>query len=497
MLKLRRRIRDNLHGSVSITAIENQVLSHEYMQRLRYIRQLGFFHLVFPGATHGRFEHSLGVMEVASRCFYKISENQQRLGEHLSSLPPTLAPTFDLNSGLLQSPYALQTLRLAALLHDIGHNPYSHCAEHLLPTTEEVLKAHPELPPYLSHGISHLAPPDWQVSCDLTQDFHRGGSHEIFTLLLAWRVLTDVLQPHHTMIQDVLALLCSHIPLHKNSPLREPPLKGYEILQELLSGDLDADRMDYLLRDSHQAGVRYGIFDDGRLRDCLLVTYDPTKERFHLALNKGGLAAFEDFLTARQSMFRQLYFHKTSVASEAMMQHIARGLGGWCFPARLEEYAKILDQDLQGILSLRIQNSPHLSNSEKQKLQETTQGLFRNRKLWKNLYERVGSHLEDVLKDPERQRICSQLKEQHIAHEVIISANFLAHPAKEKSLLHFPVVSFDASYQVQVKTFLQEQKEQGRDSWLHDHAIYIVRVYTEPSEKLTDLRIKDHHNHRS
>src|SRR5690606_17629086 len=94
---------------------------------------------------------------------------------------------------------------------------------------------------------------------------------------------------------------------------------AYELCHELISGELDLDRMDYLLRDSRECGVVYGIFDAGRILDSLCVYFDPRDEKLHVAISLSGLAAFEDYLRARHSMYLQLYFHKSSVAAEAMM----------------------------------------------------------------------------------------------------------------------------------------------------------------------------------
>lgn len=526
MLSYHRRIRDNLHGSVAITALEDRVINHPYMQRLRYIRQLGFFHLVFPGAHHTRFEHSLGVMEVATRCYHQIKDNQKRLLESLSnhhsgqaSMPEELSATSGIISGILSNPYALQCLRLAALLHDIGHNPYSHCAEHLLPSLDEVLSAHRDLPTYLIDGLSKWQPPISPLThtadhCEDSSETSkkRGhdesssemlagiGSHEIFTLLLAWRVLNDVIgsilqtKPQKTQgpqkipvcqistIRDVLSLLSKDIDPDEHSPLREEHLRGTEILSDILSGDLDADRMDYLMRDSQQAGVHYGIFDGGRLRDCLCVTYGPSEKRFYLSLHEGGLAAFEDFLTARQSMFRQLYFHKTSVASEAMMQYIARHIGGWRFPSSVDAYASLVDEDLRGVFHRAIENQEDLNMREKSRLHRINDGLFRSRRLWKRVYERHGGTASQALDDPSREELCTKLKSEDIAYELVVSANYLAcaphtkvSHRKELKVISIP----PSSGMISVVPLSQAL---GDRATILSRAVYIVRVYAESSE---------------
>ena len=98
--------------------------------------------------------------------------------------------------------------------------------------------------------------------------------------------------------------------------------------------------MDYLLRDSKECESFYGVFDAERILDSLCCYFDPERSGLHAAIHLSGLAAFEDYLRARQSMYLQLYFHKTAVGAEAMMQHLSKKLGSWSLPANVEEYAR-------------------------------------------------------------------------------------------------------------------------------------------------------------
>ena len=131
-LKIVRRIRDNLHGSIDISELEDAVLSHPYLQRLRRIKQLAFLHYVFPCATHTRFEHSLGVMHLAGVSWSKLYTNQKRLAQQLerygsrsqieqienvsSDSHGKIGPSLNLIDDLFSSDYLLQTIRLAALI---------------------------------------------------------------------------------------------------------------------------------------------------------------------------------------------------------------------------------------------------------------------------------------------------------------------------------------------------------------------------------------------
>lgn len=143
-LPIVRRIRENVHGTIDVTALEDRVIGHWVVQRLRRIKQLAFLQFVFPGASHSRFEHSLGVMHLAGIAWDKLRVNQARLAQsaaryarfedmeasgYLGHVHGLLAPTFPMLGKIFNNSYNLQALRLAALLHDLGHAPFSHSGE--------------------------------------------------------------------------------------------------------------------------------------------------------------------------------------------------------------------------------------------------------------------------------------------------------------------------------------------------------------------------------
>ena len=123
--------------------------------------------------------------------------------------------------------------------------------------------------------------------------------------------------------------------------------------------------MDYLIRDSRECGVVYGVFDVHRILDSLCLYHDAHDNRLHVAINYSGLPAFEDYLRARYSMYLQLYFHKSSVAAEAMIVELRKSLGNFKLPANIENYAALDEYKIHEVM---LNEAREIEDKEKERV---------------------------------------------------------------------------------------------------------------------------------
>lgn len=236
MANKRKIINDPVFGFLSIpNDLIYDVLQHPYVQRLNRIRQLGLSYLVYPGATHSRFGHSLGAMHLMQEAIRSLRLKDVEITEQEET-----------------------AAMIAILLHDIGHGPFSHVLEHTIVD---------------------------------------GVTHEDISLLMMLRINEDL----HGQLDTAIAIFKNEYPKH--------------FLHQLISSQLDVDRMDYLCRDSFFTGVQEGRVASERLLKMLDVRDDK------LVVQIKGIYSVEKFLVARRLMYWQVYLHKTSVAAE---QHLIK-----------------------------------------------------------------------------------------------------------------------------------------------------------------------------
>ncbi|MCD5409565.1 MAG: HD domain-containing protein [Methanocellales archaeon] len=231
-------IKDPIHGYILLDDLALKLIDTPEMQRLRRIRQLGLSNLVYPGANHTRFEHSLGTLHLADQLLDQLAIAGKERDE----------------------------VRAAALLHDIGHGPFSHATEGLI--------------------IQHT-----------------GRSHDDVEKLISDSAIADVLDAHSLDPAHITQLI-----------------KGETAYGQLLNSEFDVDRMDYLIRDAHYTGVAYGVIDYVRL------IHEMEIQNQNLVVGEGGLQAAESLLVSRFLMHPTVYYHHVSRIGEAMLVHAVEAL---------------------------------------------------------------------------------------------------------------------------------------------------------------------------
>ncbi len=326
-------VRDPIHFTIPLSSDERRVVDHPLFQRLRHIKQTAFLLQVFPGATHDRFSHSLGVMHMAGLMFDSISaEFIDSYGQ--KALPPS------------QQDYLRRLVRVAALLHDVGHGPFSH-------SLEGVSHAGHRIHPKRADLLQYSAIPTHWISPKLMKPgnpwLEEVTSHEDFSIAIIAKMADEhgLLAGLHA--QDIAATLCDWV-VHTEDfkamshvgPSGRWNIKP--VLKALVSGELDCDRMDYLLRDSHYTGVPYGKYDREMLIDNLSWRPDPRHpSMLCLCLKRKALHAFEDFLISRYHMFLQVYSHKTVVGFDVILENALAELTDFRIDPDLEEYCSWSD----------------------------------------------------------------------------------------------------------------------------------------------------------
>jgi HD superfamily phosphohydrolase len=304
-------ITDPIHRYIRFSETEREIVDTVIFQRLRGIRQLAGAHLVYPSAQHSRFEHSIGTMHIAGYA-----------GETL------------LSKGYFGDEDKVQQLRLAALLHDVGHGPFSHLFE-------EVLME--------KHNMNH---------------------EDMGKQIISRSEISDILGKHGYNSSDICKLSFGQ--------------SNIQFFNEIISGALSADMMDYLPRDSLFTGVEYGKIDYHRLISSFEVTSDG-----HLAINKSALYSLESMLISRYEMYKAVYFHKTVRSAEVMLLRSIM---------LADEQLNLTDKTLNKYLSLTdeitLERIRLLGNDNKSAVRLAQD--YKSRKLLKCVYEKF-LHSHDKL----------------------------------------------------------------------------------------------------
>ena len=255
-------IHDPVHGSIRVDELFLSVLDRHEMQRLRGVKQLGLANLVFPGASHTRFEHSLGVYHLAGRMASSIGLPEK------DSL----------------------TVRMAGLLHDICHTPFSH-------TTEEIVE-------YVT-GMDHMETAEKLIKGEIRTCPERDED-----LFGEDSSISEVLEENGISSEKVCALIMYPESTNENldtfsNGRKAAHFSSKDFIHQIIHGPVDADQIDYLVRDAYYTGVNHGKVDVERLIGTMRINND------RIVIEKGGRSAAEGLMVARSLMYSSVYFHMT------------------------------------------------------------------------------------------------------------------------------------------------------------------------------------------
>lgn len=314
-------VRDPLWNTIRLDATALALIATPEFQRLRHIRQLGLAYLVYPGATHTRFDHALGVYHLARRALAMLGERGELAGV---------------------DPQECALVPYAGLLHDVGHYPFSHALEELggewVPGHHEELTGRFLSAPRIERALEAVAP---------------GGRARVEALVRA----------------------------RSDSPL-----------QGLVSGSLDLDKLEYLVRDARFCGVPYGEVDVDRLLHALVVLHDPISGRPEIGIHEKGLSALESMLFAKYQMFRNVYWHHAVRSATALYKRLVReALDGGLLAS--DDLVGLSDERLLTILELRAEAS---DSEQARRISGRWLPALRERRLPKRALELPGEALRGL-----------------------------------------------------------------------------------------------------
>jgi HD superfamily phosphohydrolase len=327
MTRLPMLFRDPLWNTIRLDATAVRIIDTAVFQRLRHIRQLGLAYLVYPGASHTRFDHALGVYHLTGRVVGLLRERGA-----LDGLDP-------LDCRLVQ---------YAALLHDIGHYPFSHALEELDPA--RVPEHHEAL------TGRFLAEPELRA------------------------VLESVAPEAATRIELLIR------------GASDSPLQG------LVSGSLDLDKIEYLNRDAMFCGVPYGAVDVDRLIHALALVQDPETGRWEVGVHEKGLSALESLLFAKYQMFRNVYWHHTVRAATAVYKRLVQDAADAGL-VRPDELVGRSDEGLLALLEMRAAADAGTDDrlaTAARRVRDRWLPALRDRRLPKRAVEIPGEALRDT-----------------------------------------------------------------------------------------------------
>jgi len=316
MMKFTMEINDPIHGFIGITETEAKIINSLAYQRLRRIKQLSGGHFVYPTAEHTRFGHCIGVMYLAGLSGRRLLD---RLG---------------------LGNQELQEVRIAGLLHDIGHGPFSHVFEEVL---------------IEKRGMNHEDVTEWMILKSELGDLLEADG-------ISKKRIADLVRGRQKTKKDT-------------------------IIAGIVAGQIDSDKMDYLIRDSFYCGVNYGLVDIHRLIDSIEISKD-----YQMQFDIAARGALESFLVARYEMFLNVYYHKTVRSVEVMLVKLIGAADKTLELTSFSTPEEFLELDDMSLISRVRGINP--SESEDAKEAARMVNLLDSRTLYKSAFEKV-IHTQD------------------------------------------------------------------------------------------------------
>jgi uncharacterized protein len=389
----RHTIQDPIHGGITFGRVERALIDHRLFQRLHGLRQNSLLYLIFPSANHTRFDHSVGVMHLAGKFLEAVLSNQEKVCEAGISRQRFQAnyrvddhgikETFKV---LASDRYFRLLLRMAALFHDIGHGPLSHLFDKFFPSVRHVTEFTRKT------EYDFITPALASVKPENADDPVR---HEVMSCIVATRILLDCKDELIRIgldVSNVARDVCSIIDdrIESSKLMHAGPYSVQKLFHDILSSDLDIDRMDYLLRDSHMCGVNYGLYDPDRILKSMCAYAHTASAQLRICVRYSGLGALEDLLISRYQMHAQIYGHKTNRACNAMLERIRARLleVGWSWYRNCASIDQLLTTfaDLDDRAFVNELLNPELDKGLG-KISEIASKLFVERKIVKRVFE--------------------------------------------------------------------------------------------------------------
>ena len=288
-------IRDSIHGLILFTKLESDIINTMHMDRLRYIKNSAFAYRVYPSHTTTRFTHSLGVMFLAYQMGKIALQRYIRLTRKKEAWSDEISSEYKPNE-------VLQILRLTGLLHDVGHGPFSHSIE---PIMHEVLQKTEK------SALEEMQ----KLGLDAVHEYYS------YKLITGKTEIKELIESSGINPLDVAVLLTKKENSEHKGHL-DP--KGIQLLKSIISSQIDADRLDNLLRDSNGVGVPYGLIDIDNIINNIYIHRD--EHGLNIVYHIRALDSIEHMLDSRYKMYRWIYLHRLNILYDAILLKVVKNM---------------------------------------------------------------------------------------------------------------------------------------------------------------------------